>query len=120
MRLVNLSKQADKFLNTLPAKQYKQLARDIFRLAKQPQQQDTAKLKGHNHFFRKDSGEYRIIYRFDATILYVAIVNKRNDDKVYKTFLRKLERVVTLLTESEKHGDLDQKGFNLRRMAYAI
>ena len=89
MRLVNLSKQADKFLNTLPAKQYKQLARDIFRLAKQPQQQDTAQLKGHKDFFRKDSGEYRIIYRFDDSILYVTVINKRNDDQVYKTFLRK-------------------------------
>jgi hypothetical protein len=32
--------------------------------------------------YRKDVGEYRIIYRFDDAIVYVLLIGKRNDDDV--------------------------------------
>ncbi|MDO9509226.1 MAG: hypothetical protein Q7I97_07830 [Thermovirgaceae bacterium] len=35
-------------------------------------------------FFRVDSGEYRIVYRFDDEVLYVSVIGKRNDGDVYK------------------------------------
>ena len=86
MRLINLSRQGDKFLGQLPPKQFKQIAKAIFSLAKTPEQVDTLKLKGADQFYRKDSGEYRIIYRFDPAVLYVTVVGKRN--AVYKVFNR--------------------------------
>ena len=89
MLLINLSKQSDKFLDKLPPKQFKQIVKELFRLAKSPKQQDVIKLKGSNDFFRKDVGEYRIIYKADSEILYITVVGKRNDDEVYKIFDRK-------------------------------
>ena len=89
MLLINLSKQADKFLDKLPPKQFKQIVKELFRLAKNPEQQDIIKLKGSDDFFRKDVGEYRIIYKTDSEILYITVVGKRNDDEVYKIFDRK-------------------------------
>ena len=57
MLLINLSKQADQFLDKLPPKQFKQIVKELFRLAKNPEQQDIIKLKGSDDFFRKDVGE---------------------------------------------------------------
>ncbi len=39
-----------------------------------------------------DSGEYRIVYRFDADadLVEVILVRKRNDDEVYKKLKRLL------------------------------
>ncbi|WP_151194323.1 type II toxin-antitoxin system RelE/ParE family toxin [Cysteiniphilum sp. JM-1] len=75
MLLINLSKQADKFIDKIPPKQFKQIVKELFRLAKNPEQNDIIKLKGSNDFFRKDIGEYRIIYKADSEILYIPIVN---------------------------------------------
>ncbi len=38
---------------------------------------------------RIDSGEYRIVYRFDAENIYVILIGKRNDDEVYRKLKRK-------------------------------
>ena len=89
MLLINLSKQADKFLDKLPPKQFKQIVKELFRLAKNPEQQDIIKLKGSDDVFRKDVAEYRILYKTDSEILYITVVGKRNDDEVYKIFDRK-------------------------------
>jgi mRNA interferase RelE/StbE len=47
-------------------------------------------LKGYPGYYRVDSGEYRIVYRFHVNedLVEVILVGKRNDDDVYK----KLER----------------------------
>jgi mRNA interferase RelE/StbE len=41
---------------------------------------------------RVDSGEYRIVYRFDTNLdlVEVILVGKRNDDEVYKQLKRLL------------------------------
>lgn len=43
-------------------------------------------------YYRVDSGEYRIVYRFNANedLVEVILVGKRNDDDVYK----RLERLL--------------------------
>jgi mRNA-degrading endonuclease RelE of RelBE toxin-antitoxin system len=52
---------------------------------------NTAKLnKGYPDLYRKDVGEYRIIYKFDDETVYVLLIGKRNDDDVYKRLTRKL------------------------------
>ncbi len=49
---------------------------------------DYRQLKGFP-YYRVDSGEYRIVYRFDAENVYVILIGKRNDDEVYDKLKRK-------------------------------
>ena len=91
MLLINLSKQSDKFCSTLDPKQYKQIVREIFKLAKNPDQNDIKKIISEKNisYYRKDVGEFRIIFKIDENILYITVIGKRNDDSVYKIFKRK-------------------------------
>lgn len=52
-----------------------------------PRPADSRTLAGYP-FLRADIGEYRIIYRVEGNCLKVALVDKRNDDEVYKKFRR--------------------------------
>ena len=53
-----------------------------------PRPADSKSLKGYPGFYRVDSGEYRIIYRFvpEDDLVEIILVGKRNDDEVYKQF----------------------------------
>jgi mRNA interferase RelE/StbE len=44
-------------------------------------------LKGYP-FRRTDIGEYRIVYRIDGETVKIPLINKRNDDQVYKALKR--------------------------------
>ncbi len=48
---------------------------------------DSKALQGYP-FWRADVGEYRIVYRVEENCLKVALVDKRNDDEVYKKLSR--------------------------------
>lgn len=91
MLLINLSRQVDKFCSNLDPKHYKQLVKEIFYLAKNTEQTDIKKIISHtnNVYYRKDVGEYRIIYKIEDKVLYITVAGKRNDDSVYKIFKRK-------------------------------
>lgn len=90
MRLISLSKDADKFLSTLPPKQFRQIVKDIFKLAKNIEQHDVKKLQGASaNFYRKDTGEYRIIFKYDDEVLFITVVGKRNDGDAYRHLNRK-------------------------------
>jgi mRNA interferase RelE/StbE len=78
-----------KFLQTLPAKQFRQVVMAVLDLLHTPEPHDSAALKGYP-YRRVDRGEYRIIYYVDGAILRVPIVGKRNDDEVYKRLQRRL------------------------------
>jgi mRNA interferase RelE/StbE len=41
-------------------------------------------LTGHTPWRRVDIGEYRVIFRFDDSTIYVPVVGKRNDSEVYR------------------------------------
>ena len=88
MRKIDPTRQAEKFLRRVPPKHGLQLAAKIRQLAVGPQPPDSKRLKGHP-YWRADSGEYRIIYSFDDTTLYLYAVGKRNDDQVYREFDRR-------------------------------
>jgi mRNA interferase RelE/StbE len=83
----NLSRQASKFIKTLPLKQAKQIAVKIVELRNNPYPHDSILLKGYP-YRRTDIGEYRIIYHVEAEILQILIIGKRNDDEVYKQLKR--------------------------------
>ena len=84
MRLLDITKKVDDFLEKLPPKQFKQVYSTIIDLRKNATPHDSIKLQGSKDQHRVDIGEYRIIYRFDERIVYIQVVGKRNDDDVYK------------------------------------
>jgi mRNA interferase RelE/StbE len=83
MLSLDLTRQAYGFLNELESKQFRQVVRKIFSLLENPRPADAKQLQGY-FFWRTDIGEYRIVYRVEKNILKIAVVDKRNDDEVYK------------------------------------
>lgn len=88
MRKLEITDKAFDFVKELPPKQFKQVNLAIYDLIKNPRPNDSKKLRGYPNYFRKDVGEYRIIYRFDSENIYIALIGKRNDDEVYKQMRR--------------------------------
>ncbi|OAI48685.1 hypothetical protein AYO45_04575 [Gammaproteobacteria bacterium SCGC AG-212-F23] len=84
MRLLDITKQVDDFLEKLPPKQFKQVYSTIMDLRRNVMPHDAIKLHGSDNQYRVDIGEYRVIYTFDHKIVYVQAVGKRNDGEVYK------------------------------------
>ncbi len=80
------------FLKGLQPKIAAQISKKVLSLNIEPLPNDSKKLKGYSNYYRVDSGEYRIIYRFkpEQDLVEVILVGKRNDDEVYK----KLERLL--------------------------
>lgn len=76
MRLLDITKQVDDFLETLPPKQFKQVYSKIMDLRKNAAPHDSIKLHGSTDQHRVDSGEYRIIYKFDINVCYIQVVGK--------------------------------------------
>ncbi len=89
MLRVNLSRQAAKFIKKLSTtKHARQIATKITELRSNPYPPDSLKLKGYS-YYRTDSGEYRIVYQVQEEILEILLIDKRNDDEVYKQLKRK-------------------------------
>ena len=88
MRRFDIDRDAVKYLQDLDAKQYKQVASKMLSLLANATPADYRQLKGFP-YYRVDSGEYRIVYRFDADTVYVVLIGKRNDDEVYEKLKRK-------------------------------
>lgn len=87
MKNLNLSSDAASFLTDLEAKQSRQLWNKIVSLMKNSRPNDSLDIG--NGRYRTTAGEYRIVYSFDDTVLYISVVGKRNDDDVYKQAARK-------------------------------
>lgn len=88
LRKLAMTKDVDKFLAQLDAKQFRQIVRKIFALTNNPTPPDSLRLEGSD-YYRADQGEYRIVYSFEPETLYVVVVGKRNDDAVYAQLKRK-------------------------------
>ena len=89
IRHLAMSPEAIDFLFSLQAKQFKQVAGAIFLLAKDPFPHDSAELKGYPEFRRKDVGEFRVVYGIREDVVIVDVIDRRNDDAVYRRFSRK-------------------------------
>jgi len=90
MLKVDISRQAGKFLQSLPPRQARQVAIKIMQLRENPVPHDSIRMKGMAQGYRRtDIGEYRIVYRFTDEHLKVVVAGKRNDADVY----RKLKRL---------------------------
>jgi len=88
MLKINLSRQSAKRLKKLPDKHAKQVATKITELTSNPYPQDSLKLKGYPHNKLSDIGEYRIVYYVEEQTLEILLIEKRNDDEVYKQLKR--------------------------------
>jgi mRNA interferase RelE/StbE len=90
MRKLAFSKRSIAFAKKLPPKPFKQIHTAIFELLNSPQPPDSLELSGAKNLFRKDVGEYRIVYEYDTEVLSILLIGKRNDDEVYKQLRRLL------------------------------
>jgi mRNA interferase RelE/StbE len=81
------------FMRGLPPKISNQIAKKVLALNINPRPADSENLKGYPGFYRVDSGEYRIIYRFvsEEDLVEIILVGKRNDDEVYEKFNRLMD-----------------------------
>ncbi len=100
MHSLNLTKEAHDFIRGLEAKQFKQVMGKILNLLSDPAPADSSALKGYENLYRSDIGEHHIVYWFDDKHVSISVVDKRNDDEVYKKLARKrfdIERLLWFL-----------------------
>lgn len=81
------TKDAAKFLEALPPKQFRQVWLKVLALLQNPYPPDASKLVGQP-YHRADIGEYRIIYDVQDDLLRVILIGKRNGDEVYAQLRR--------------------------------
>lgn len=84
----NLSNDAIRFLKKRDAKQFMQIFQAISSLCDNPRPADSISM-GDNTYFRKDVGEFRVVYKFDKRYLYITVIGLRNDSAAYSEFERK-------------------------------
>jgi mRNA interferase RelE/StbE len=90
MAALDLSRQAISFLRDLPPKQFRQVMFKALELTAQPFPNDAIAVKGIEGYYRVDIGEYRIAYTQAPDVVQIVVIEKRNDDAVYRTLKRKL------------------------------
>ncbi len=112
--MIFLSRKADKFLAKVSKKEHGQLWERIEDLQNNPRPNDSIHMTGYPDCFRIDVGEFRVIYKFEATkpaasrervpakraapdpkptsVIRVAVVGRRNDKAAYKTLKRVMGR----------------------------
>lgn len=81
------TKDAAKFLEALPPKQFRQIWLKVLSLLREPFPNDSSQLSGHP-YHRADIGEYRIIYDVREDTLRIILIGKRNGDEVYAQLRR--------------------------------
>ncbi|MHB1765908.1 MAG: type II toxin-antitoxin system RelE family toxin [Gammaproteobacteria bacterium] len=88
MRRLEITRDALRYLDTLPPKPFKQVATTMLDLLKNPEPHDSRKLSGYP-YHRVDTGEYRIVYDLPEDLIRILLIGKRNDDAVYRALSRK-------------------------------
>jgi mRNA interferase RelE/StbE len=87
MLKLSYAKASQKFLKSLPSKQYQQCALKVEDLRRNPLLPGVKKLHG-SLYHRCHCGEYRIIFEVQKDILHIVLIEKRNDGRVYKKLNR--------------------------------
>lgn len=86
--MLDLSKDARNFLQSLQPKQFKQVATKVHDLLREPYPNDAKHLSGYAGYRRIDAEEFRVCYTVVDSIVRIVVVGKRSDDEVYKDFAR--------------------------------
>lgn len=80
-----MTKQAQKFMAGLDAKQFRQVGLAVFSLMGKEEPHDSQALHGAKRGERRlDAGEYRIVYTREDDLASVSVIGKRNDGEVYR------------------------------------
>ncbi|TPQ24371.1 type II toxin-antitoxin system RelE family toxin [Methylomonas koyamae] len=93
MRQLDFTKSAERSLRKLAESDQrvaKQVKIKLLALLQEPQPQESLKMVGNPEYLRVRVGKYRIIYRFDETMLYIVLIAKR--EIVYEEFARLMNR----------------------------
>lgn len=85
----DLTNDAMRFLKKRDSKQFLQIFQAITNLCDDPRPHDSISMGNGTHF-RKDVGEFRVIYRFNKKTMYITVVGNRNDSAAYQEFDRKV------------------------------
>lgn len=83
------TKDATKFLDDLPPKQFRQVWLKVLSLLSNPLPHDSEQLSGYP-YRRVDVGEYRIVYKAHPNEIELLLIGKRNDADVYQRLKQKL------------------------------
>lgn len=84
MLKIDIWPEAREFLETVSAKHKRQISAKIFALANDPLPPRSKQLEGYAPLRRLRSGDYRIIYFEEGTVLKIPLIDKRGDDKIYR------------------------------------
>lgn len=88
MLRTNLSNEGIRFLKKRDAKQFMQILQAVSALCAHSRPTDSIAM-GNGQHYRKDVGEFRVIYKFDDESLHVAVIGNRNDGAFYRILDRK-------------------------------
>lgn len=83
----NLSQQAGEFLSGLSEKEQGQIVKKMDLLCENPNAGDTIQLKGYD-YLRTRCGDFRIVHDNDGSVLAILVIERRDDDAVYKELKR--------------------------------
>ncbi|GIK55269.1 MAG: type II toxin-antitoxin system RelE/ParE family toxin [Chloroflexi bacterium] len=88
MYALQIESDVIKSLQKLPPKIFRQIVFKVLALQQTPLPQDC---KPIGPAYRVDSDEYRILYFVDhkKELLQIVLIAKRNDDEVYRKFMRR-------------------------------
>lgn len=79
-----------KFLQNIERKHAGQIALRLLQLLAMPNAPDVRSLKGSLREYRRaTAGEYRIVFFVENELLRVVLIDRRNDDEVYKSLKRR-------------------------------
>lgn len=87
MKKLAIQKSVLKDLESLPAKQYRQVVSAMLDLLNDSTPHYARKLT-NSHYSRIAIGEYRVVYRADEEQVNVVLFGKRNDDDIYRQLQR--------------------------------
>lgn len=88
MLKIDLSAQALRFLASLPEKNARQIVAKLDALAESPNKVPSALLRGGQGEKRLKAGEFRIIFEIIEIDLKILLIDRRNDDRIYRKFRR--------------------------------
>ncbi|MEM7174661.1 MAG: type II toxin-antitoxin system RelE/ParE family toxin [Chlamydiota bacterium] len=81
---IKLKRSALKTLKKLPKRELKVISKKIDALSSNPNPKDSKKIKGEKDLYRIRSGDYRILYFFQNTVLTVLVIRIGHRKDVYK------------------------------------
>jgi mRNA interferase RelE/StbE len=88
MFTLSLTRDCCAFIKGLDSKPARQVYERILGLCEDPKPQNAKPLVAHKGLWRMRVGDFRVIYSIEDNRVNIVIVDRRNDDEVYKRIER--------------------------------